>query len=176
MSEYHHSLLVANTNEEYQFKTYKNLPILLSYSVPVNAYNFSSSLDRVEFYPGWDTVTVSYGNNSCTKDIAGYNMLVYYPPLNTVLTESFTISYCIEGTNQCVDADCTVEVMQETKNCLKQCVGDCVWPGDINNDGEVDMHDLLVLGYNLGCGVCMFAIDVRISQLHSPIVRSMGTK
>jgi hypothetical protein len=140
-----------NTNEEYQFKTYKNLPILLSYSVPVNAYNFSSSLDRVEFYPGWDTVTVSYGNNSCTKDIAGYNMLVYYPPLNTVLTESFTISYCIEGTNQCVDADCTVEVMQETKNCLKQCVGDCVWPGDINNDGEVDMHDLLVLGYNLGC-------------------------
>ncbi len=137
------------TTEAYEFKTHKNQPIVLSYSVPVDAYNFSSSSDSVKFYPGWDTLTVTYGNFGCSRQVIGYNLLIYYPPLNTVLTESFTIDYCITGSD-CYTADCSVTVLDESRNCVKQCVGDCVWPGDVDLNGEVNMTDLLHLGYNLG--------------------------
>jgi|JI10StandDraft_1071094.scaffolds.fasta_scaffold03292_7 hypothetical protein len=137
------------TLNTYQIATPRNTPILLNYQVPVNAYNFSSSSDSVKFYPGWDTINVSY-NNGCQSQVIGYNSLIYYPKLNDVSPDNFTIEYCINGTNRCVTADFDVDVYYEAKNCPKQCVGDCVWPGDVDQSGCVDMKDLLHIGYELG--------------------------
>jgi len=137
------------TTHTYKFKTKRNTPLLLSYKVPVDAYDFSSSNSRVVFYPGWDTVNLNY-NSGCTSTIIGYNSLIYTPLLNTIGTETFTIEYCISSTGRCETADIEVEVEYEAKNCSKQCAGDCVWPGDVDLNGQVDMQDLLHIGYEFG--------------------------
>lgn len=133
----------------YAISTYKNTPVLLSYQVPVDAYSFSSTSDSVKFYPGWDTVQITY-NNTCSATLIGFNQLIYYPFENTIYTDTFKISYCVTGTNNCIDADIEMTVMQESKNCVKQCVGDCVWPGDVDLNGCVDIADLLSMACELG--------------------------
>lgn len=137
------------TEEVYEISTYKNVPVLLSYQIPVNAYNFSASSDSIKFYPGWDTVDITY-NNTCTAQLIGYNQLVYYPYNNSIGLYSYDVTYCIEGTNNCIQVDLDINILNESKNCTKQCVGDCVWPGDVDLNGQVDMRDLLSLGYELG--------------------------
>lgn len=137
------------TGSTYDITTYKNTPILLSYQVPVDAYNFSASKDSIKFYPGWDTVDVTY-NGSCNSKLIGYNQLIYYPLINSFYNDTLTINYCIAGTNNCVQAQLHITVLNESKNCPKQCVGDCVWPGDVDQNGCVDMKDLLNLASVLG--------------------------
>ncbi|NOT38146.1 MAG: T9SS type A sorting domain-containing protein [Saprospiraceae bacterium] len=137
------------TEEAYEISTYKNVPILLSYQIPITAYNFNASSDSIKYFPGWDTIDVSY-NNSCTAQLIGYNQLVYYPYKNSIGTYNYTIDYCIAGTNDCEQAELNITILNESKNCTKQCVGDCVWPGDVDLNGQVDMRDLLSLGYELG--------------------------
>ncbi|MEP7197298.1 MAG: Ig-like domain-containing protein [Saprospiraceae bacterium] len=142
------------TDNPYEINTYKNTPVLLSYQVPVNAYNFSANTDSIKFYPAWDTVNIVY-NGSCTSELIGYNQLVFYPKLNYVhvfpwQNDTVKINYCISGTNNCVEAELLVHIYNESKNCVKQCVGDCVWPGDVDMSGSVDMKDLLSLGCELG--------------------------
>ncbi|MCC6815600.1 MAG: T9SS type A sorting domain-containing protein [Saprospiraceae bacterium] len=137
------------TDASYEIKTYKNLPILLSYQIPINAYNFSSTSDSLSYYPGWDTVTINAKNN-CSYTFIGYNQLIYRPLLNTVGIDTFSINYCIDSTGNCVTANIKIEVLLESANCNKQCAGDCVWPGDVDMNGQVDMKDLLSLGYELG--------------------------
>ncbi|MBK6546570.1 MAG: Ig-like domain-containing protein [Saprospiraceae bacterium] len=138
-----------DVRDRYKFSTPKNVPLVFSYHIPIDAYNFSSAEDSVKFYPGYDTIIVKDSRN-CPSTIVGYNQLVYYPPLNFAGVKSFTVTYCIPSTGQCIDAQCDVTIYDESKNCNKQCVGDCVWPGDVNLDGEVTMQDLLQIGYNLG--------------------------
>ena len=133
----------------YEITTYKNVPVMLGYQVPVNAYNFSSNSGQITYYPGWDTVTVNY-NNGCSTQSIGYNQLLYKPFTNYIGYDTFQISYCITGTNDCVNAVIRVNTLLESKNCVKQCVGDCVWPGDVNQNGCVDMGDLLSLASVLG--------------------------
>lgn len=140
-----------DTRVDYQFSTYKNVPIVVSYHIPIDAYNFSSpDTAYVKSYPGWDTVELKY-IKTCTDTVIGYNLLIYYPPKDFEGTRSFTVNYCIPSTGQCVKAKCTVSIKDSTdKKCSTYCVGDCVWPGDVNLDGEVTMPDFLQIGYNLG--------------------------
>ena len=58
------------------------------------------------------------------------------------------LDYCITGTQQCKRAVIFVDVSGPKTDC--RCVGDCIWPGDTNADGVVDMSDLLVIGRYLG--------------------------
>lgn len=138
-----------DTRDQYEFATPKNVPLVISYHIPIDAYNFSASIDSVKFYPGYDTVTV-YDWRECPTDVIGYNLLIYYPPKDFVGNKSFSVTYCIPSTGACVVADVNVNIYYEAKNCNKQCVGDCVWPGDVNLDGEVTILDFLQIGYNLG--------------------------
>jgi hypothetical protein len=137
-----------DTRNVYQFSTPKHVPLVISYHIPINAYNFSSPNDSVKFYPGYDTVYLNY--KGCLDTAIGYNQLIYFPPNNFADTTSIDISYCIPSSGECVEAVCEVIVFDESKNCNKQCAGDCVWPGDVNLDGEVTMLDFLEVGYNLG--------------------------
>lgn len=132
----------------YNFATPKNVPLVFSYHIPIDAYDFSSAEDSVKFYPGYDTIYLDY--KGCKDTIIGFNTLIYYPPKDFVGSESFIVEYCISSTNECIEAECIVEIFLENKNCNLQCAGDCVWPGDVNLDGDVSMLDLLEIGYNLG--------------------------
>lgn len=144
-----------DTRVHYKFSTPKNVPLVFSYHIPIDAYNFSSAEDSVKFYPGYDTVEVYDWRKCGPATVIGYNTLVYCPPKDYITTPSsgpkmFTVNYCIPNTGECVEAVCEVTIYDENKSCSKQCVGDCVWPGDVNLDGEVTIHDFLQIGYNLG--------------------------
>jgi hypothetical protein len=136
-------------NIDYKFSTYKNTPVLLAYDIPIDSYEFSSTDTFLKFYPGWDTISITY-NTYCQATFIGYNQLVYYPPYNFADTVNFTVEYCVVGTNSCLSLDCSMNVINEQRNCDRQCVGDCVWPGDVDLNGQVDMKDLLHVGYALG--------------------------
>ncbi len=136
-----------NTTIDYQFSTYKNTPVLLAYNIPIDAYQFTSTDTFLKFYPGWDTI-----NSFCNSSFIGYNQLIYFPPYNFADTVDFTIEYCVTGSGgSCKSVDCSMIVINEQRNCNKHCIGDdCVWPGDVDLNGHVNMHDLLHVGYALG--------------------------
>lgn len=132
----------------YQFSTPKNVPLVFSYHIPIDAYNFSSPDDSVRFYPGFDTVYLDY--KGCKDTVIGYNLLIFHTPKDYAGLRNFTVEYCIASTNECIEAVCEVDIYDESKNCAKHCAGDCVWPGDVNLDGEVTILDLLQVAYHLG--------------------------
>lgn len=132
----------------YKFSTPKNVPLVFSYHIPIDAYNFSSPDDSVRFYPGFDTVYLDY--KGCKDTVIGYNLLIFHTPKDYAGLRNFTVEYCIASTNECIEAICEVDIYDESKNCAKHCAGDCVWPGDVNLDGEVTMLDLLQVAYHLG--------------------------
>lgn len=137
-----------DTRTMYKFSTPKNVPIVISYHIPITGYTFESQSDSVRFYPGFDTVYINY--KGCKDTVPGYNLLVFYTPKDYVGIRTFEVEYCIPATNECVIAEVEVTIYDENKDCNLQCAGDCVWPGDVNLDGEVSMMDLLSLGYHQG--------------------------
>jgi hypothetical protein len=137
-----------DTRTMYKFSTPKNVPIVISYHIPITGYTFTSQSDSVRFYPGFDTIYLDY--KGCKDTVSGYNLLVYYTPKDYAGIRTFEVEYCIPATNECVIAEVEVSIYDEGKNCSLHCPGDCVWPGDVNLDGEVSMMDLLSLGYHLG--------------------------
>ncbi len=138
-----------DTRTQYKFCTYRNVPLVFSYSIPVDAYNFSSTEDSVKFYPGFDTIYLNY--KGCLDTVIGYNQLIYFPPKDFIGTKSFSVTYCIPSTGQCVTASCKVEIKySDNKDCSILCAGDCVWPGDVNQDGHITLLDFLEIGYNMG--------------------------
>lgn len=160
--EYAEVTLLVGDNQpksgiDYDYSTYKNLPIVLSYNIPVENYSFRVWNDSLKFYPGWDTINVTY-NGSCTASLIGYNQLVYFPKLNFAHDpnkpnerDTFSIQYCIDGQpNSCYTILNALRINIESKNCAKQCLSDCVWPGDVDMNGQVDVRDVLPMAYSLG--------------------------
>jgi YD repeat-containing protein len=78
-----------------------------------------------------------------------------YLPLTSAVaqTDELTLLYCL---NQDANGDCQfskevtiyIDIAAEDPNaCVDE---DCVWPGDTNNDGVVDVGDLLPIGLAMG--------------------------
>lgn len=135
--------------DEYHFSTQKNIPKPIFYDVPIDQFNFSiadqADFGIVDFYEG-QVDTMIYGQH-----IVGQNIVVYTPFVDYVGTDEFEIMYCVPANGGC---DVTKIIMTVTDMAIPDnyvCISsDCVWPGDGNNDGIVNMVDLLHLGYNFG--------------------------
>ncbi|MBL0005915.1 MAG: hypothetical protein IPP25_01690 [Saprospiraceae bacterium] len=84
------------------------------------------------------------------ESIDAFNMLVYEPEAGYTGSDHFEYYYCIQPSNLCylVKVDMNVIEAPEAETCA--CIRDCVWPGDADLDGQVDMSDLLTIGYRLG--------------------------
>ena len=130
---------------EYVFEGTENIPLLIRYDVPTSEYQLNLWSDPengdVEvneqgetFDEGCDPVTIQ-------------RELVYYPEDDWTGVDSFLIAHCLQG--ECTEVMVHVEIKPDTGDCY--CMGDnCIWPGDANNDGVVNMLDLLTVGYYLG--------------------------
>lgn len=134
--------------EEYPLNTLKNQAIVVNYAIPVDNFSFEILSDpdfgTLTFYEGYDTITIG------CNEISGYNLVVYEPEAGFTGTDEFELDYCP------ADADCTlvkvrVNVLDEVLDPDCPCIGeDCVWKGDTNQDGVVDVRDLLPIGYYMG--------------------------
>ena len=136
--------------EGYQLTTPKNTPVLLNYAIPLDGYNMILTIQDpdhgdIALHNGYqDGVLVG------CDTVEGYDMVVYIPDLNYVGTDYFVVQYCVDGEpDDCRNVGISVEVQEDNYDEC-HCVSDCVWPGDTDADGRVDMADLLKLGWHIG--------------------------
>ena len=130
----------------FELSTPKNTPLVLNYSIPLSGFTFTvndpASHGNVVAYSG--ATSVNLGNTT----VNGQSLVVYTPTNNFLGDDEFELNYCIN--NECKAVKIKVKVENITPSLPSYCVGDCVWSGDANNDGIVDMSDLLMIGYCMG--------------------------
>lgn len=156
-SEFGEGIIVVFDHEPelpvYNLITPTETPLVINYNIPIEDFdflNFSSNLQygSLNYYPGQQTVTTSYG-----QEVSGYNMVVYTPDANIVdETEEFEFEYCVLGnTNDCQEVKVIVDIINVSSTQDTLCAGkDCVWAGDANHDGIVDIRDILPIGLCMG--------------------------
>ncbi len=135
-------------SKPYSINTSKNSQIVLNYKIPIEDYFFELNAQAIEgqvdLYQGVDTVFVN-----CV-DVVGKNLVVYTPPVDYVGTDRFELRYCPPN-DDCRIIKVNVNVLEEVADSVCPCVAnDCVWPGDVDNDGKVDVADLLPIGKFFG--------------------------
>lgn len=132
----------------FQITTPKNTPLVLGDHLPFSNYEYNNinynGSGSVVFYPGYSTITSEFG-----QTFSGTNMLVYEPEDGFTGEEEFEFTYCPGGTgNGCILVKVEIEVEEQQG---PSCAGsDCVWPGDANRDGTVDVRDILPIGLYMG--------------------------
>ncbi len=133
-----------------QFKlTCSGIPLVIKYAAPINTYRFepfSETTERngsIRFYANLDTIIAN-------QRVKGENILLYTPNLNSgAYDDSFWLKYCVEG-------DCSDDYVQVLINLIEPptseelCISECIWPGDTNADGVVNILDLFPIGNNIG--------------------------
>ncbi len=132
----------------YQLQTSMDLPLTLDYPIAYTdfAYIISQNPEHgvLVNYAGLQNIQLP------CDTLDSYNMLVYEPAIGYTGPDHFEYYYCVQPSNICylVKIDMSVINAPETESC--PCIVDCVWPGDADLDGRVDMTDLLTMGYRLG--------------------------
>lgn len=144
-------IYVGNLNPDnqsnYDLVTPKNRPIVINYDVPISNFMFqlaqSPTNGTLTIYPGYDTLTIG------CEVVKGHNLAVYQPDTNYVGFDEFDLEYCVDS-NDCQLVKVKIDVLDMQLDSVCVCADDCVWPGDVDYDGEVNMMDLLSLGWNIG--------------------------
>lgn len=74
--------------------------------------------------------------------------LRYSAPQTNVLNDAFSVKYCIDG--GCQSVDVKVNLVNLTGNDVCTSATDCIWAGDANQDGVVNIEDIFPIGDNMG--------------------------
>lgn len=137
---------------KFRVNTPKTTPLVLAYSAPIFSYNFQvqkqGRLGRTIFLPGSvDTVILG-------QRVQGYNLILYVPSAGVVGLDEVELTYCsLDGNGSCrlrKNIKLEIDILNVGSDSAPSCFSDCVWMGDTNLDGLVNMEDLLPLGLNMG--------------------------
>ena len=133
---------------EFALETPKNTPLVFEYPVPLTNYSFGvvnpqPAHGQALFLPAADTTIAGY-------DIAGERLLVYNPAPGFTGQDLVRVNYCITTTGACVALNLRITVKNLTAPPGGWCVQDCVWPGDTDGNGRVEVADLLPIGRKMG--------------------------
>lgn len=147
----------------FQITTPKNTPLVLGDHLPLGGYSYEDisipSKGEIEFYPGLSTYTSQHG-----QTFSGSNMLVYDPNPNALGYDEFEFEYCADGVPggcQLVKVEVTIVDVTNPQSSVLCAGSECVWAGDANRDGSVDVRDVLPLGLCMG--------DVGLSRTNGSI-------
>lgn len=152
-------------SSKYQMTTPKRTPLVIGYYVPIKDFTLKikekPQRGELLFLEG-DVDTILMG-----REIVGHNMMVYLPAAGMNRGEDqFEISYCLSPGSSGFDngfisrdgGDCLyqkdvkvlVDVLDIGSGLAPLCFGDCIWAGDTNFDGVVNLEDLLPIGLRMG--------------------------
>ncbi|MCB0692895.1 MAG: cadherin-like domain-containing protein [Lewinellaceae bacterium] len=131
----------------YYLQTLENKPLVIRYSPPVEPWTFSVTASalhgEVEVHSGMQTLNLE------AQNITGYNLVVYTPDQGfSGDIDEFELNYCANGV--CKEVKFQINVLPNPAPNELQCLDDCVWAGDANNDGIVNVRDLLPMGLSMG--------------------------
>ena len=151
-------------SSKYQMTTPKRTPLVIGYYVPIKDFTLQIKekprKGQVLFLKGKvDTVLLG-------RPIQGHNMMVYLPADNMDSGfDEFEISYCLSpgssanggfisrDASGCLyekDVKVSVDILNIGSGDAPMCFGDCIWAGDTNFDGVVNLEDLLPIGLQMG--------------------------
>ncbi len=145
------NVIVGNMNPaaaSYNLTTPRETPFVINYQIPFIGFDFSvtDAPDNgyCSFFPGYTTQTIN------GQSISGYNLLVYTPDNDFIGTDEFEVNYCVAANGLCRNVKVVMNVVDVYSSNAPYCIGDCVWAGDVNDDGVVNNKDILPLGYYMG--------------------------
>lgn len=136
---------------KFQMVTPKRTPLIIGYNVPIRNFDFqitdNGDMGQARFLEGRVDTTI-YGQR-----IQGYNIIAYIPDADVDSgTDEFEVLYCVNDNGDCQSRKLVkieVEIL-DVGDGTPQCFDDCIWAGDTNYDGIVNMEDLLPLGLYMG--------------------------
>ena len=142
--------------------TPKRTPLVIGYYVPITDFTFqikqAPNHGEILYLEGPQD-TLIYG-----RRITGNNLMLYIPSegMNSGLDE-FEITYCLSGptNSRSLDRDATgcsfqkdvklsIDILDIGNGEEPMCFGDCIWSGDTNFDGVVNLDDMLQVGLHMG--------------------------
>jgi len=136
----------------FEMSTPKLTPLVIGYSVPITEFDFEvvegGDLGTTSFLPG-NVDTTIYG-----RQVTGYNLIIYTPDANVDSgLDEVELEYCVMTNDSCsylqtVKID--IDILDIGDGSGPMCFDDCIWPGDANFDGVVNMEDLLAIGLSMG--------------------------
>lgn len=113
--------------------TAKNTTIFIDYPFPVSGYKLT-----ILNYPDHGRYTPNRNN---------LNSFFYAPAQDYIGLDSFEIKYCLNSDpNECY----FIKIYVDIYDINGACSTDCLWPGDLNADGRVDMRDLTYMAPYIG--------------------------
>ena len=137
---------LPDNSERYTLNTLKNQDLAISYDIPLD--DNSITISQAPFF---GTIYILSEGDTLAADcgtIRNFEGIIYRPLPNLGGVDRFTLEFCSAGICKNVDFNVNIEHHSYT-SCL--CAGsDCIWPGDINADGDVNLNDMLSLGYCMG--------------------------
>ncbi len=141
-------------SSKYFLVTPKRTPLIIGYNVPIPDITFEIK-DQGEYgqamFLSGQVDTVIYG-----QPIQGENIIVYVPNDDVISAQdAFEIEYCTSYSGICrysmaVKVEVQILDIGDPNRTEPFCIDDCVWPGDTNLDGVVNVEDLLPLGLSMG--------------------------
>lgn len=144
------NVVVSNhypAKQVFELKTPINTPLVLNYNVPIAGWEFSvfdaAQNGAVTTPAGFTTLSIN-----AQTSVSGNNLIIYKPNNNFTGIDEFSLLYNVNGIVKNVKVYVNVEAV--TPSLPQYCVGDCVWSGDANNDGIVNIVDILPIGYCQG--------------------------
>ena len=134
------------TDVSYEFDILKDHDLKIVHDTPLSTYTYSVAVS-----PSYGSVIVVDNGGSEVLEcatITGDNTIIYTPNPGFNGLDEFDLEYCTDQ-GQCEIVKIDVQVLDTNfDDCL--CLNSCVYSGDTNDDGVVDMKDILDMALNLG--------------------------
>lgn len=138
------------TEIEYSYDLVENQPLRIIYNTPKDGFIFYSAVAPTN---GTVVILDEFNQEITSCDtITGANTIIYTPNAGFTGLDEFDLEYCSSPSSGICEVLKVDVQVQSTNNTDCLCIEDCVFQGDHNDDGRVDVKDILDLGLNVGEG------------------------